>query len=258
LAHGEGVALELLDRFRLCRDQVEIEVPPQSATVLAFLAIKGRQVHRSVVAGTLWGDLPEARALADLRSALYRVRVAAVRAVGNVLELEPDVGVDLRAAMELARDLVRTPGPPARIEPIIDLLGRELLPDSDELWLEPARERYRHLRLRALETVARELTRAGRHVEAIEAAQVAVSVEPLSETAQAALICAFVAEGNEALALRQHEAFRRRLWHELRVRPVPFERFCKLDDRPEEPATPWQPVSVTPWRRTGDASVTRR
>jgi DNA-binding SARP family transcriptional activator len=253
------VALELLDRFRLRRGLVRVDVPLRSATVLAFLAIKGRQVHRSVVAGTLWGDLPEARALADLRSALYRIRVPAVRATGDVLELVPGVSVDLREAMDVARAIVRTPGLPARIEPVIDLLGRELLPDSDELWIEPARERYRHLRLRALETIARELTQAGRHAEAIEAAQVAVAIEPLSETAQAALICAFVAEGNEALALRQHEAFRRRLWRELRVRPVPFERFCALDVRRDDAAeSTWPAVAVAPWRRSGDASATRR
>lgn len=227
---GERVALELLDRFRVVWDRVEVDVPPQSATVLTFLAIQNRPVHRSVVAGTLWPDLPEHRALADLRSALYRIRVPVVHSSGTLLELRPEVRVDLREAMELARGLVRAAPAPERIEPIIDLLGRELLPDGDGVWIEPERERYRHLRMRALQAIAGRLTRAGRHAEAIEVAEVAVAIEPISETAQAALICAFVAEGNEALAVRQHETFRRRLWRELRLRPThSFDQLCPVD-----------------------------
>jgi DNA-binding SARP family transcriptional activator len=259
LPDGNGVVLELLDRFRLTRDRAEIIVPPQSATVLAFLALRDRPVHRSLVAGTLWGDLPERRALADLRSALYRIHAPTVRASGNMLELLPDVRLDLREAMALAREMARASDPPTRTEPIVELLGRELLPDSDGVWLEPARERYRSLRLRALVAVARRLTGAGRHAEAIEVAQVAVAIEPMSETAQAALICALVAEGNEALALRKHESFRRRLWRELRVHPVPFEQVCLVGaDRPDEDGATRGHVAVTPWRRTGDASATRR
>ena len=256
---GQGLALELLDRFRLVRDEVEVDVPPQSATVLAFLAIQNRPVHRSFVAGTLWGDLSEPRALADLRTSLYRVRAPAIRSIGTMLELRPEVRVDLHDAMDLARHVVRTPAPPGRIEPVVDVLARELLPDSDADWIEPTRERYRHLRLRALETVARRLSGAGRHAEAIEVAQVAVAIEPLSETAQTALICAFVAEGNGALALRQHETFRRRLWRELRVRPVPFERLCVVAGNGADREGDADPaVLVTAWRRSRDGSATRR
>ncbi|HEX8939194.1 MAG TPA: BTAD domain-containing putative transcriptional regulator [Candidatus Limnocylindrales bacterium] len=220
---GERATLELLDRFRLVHGRTDVDVPRQSATILAFLAVQNRPVHRSLVAGTLWADLPEHRALADLRSALYRIRVPVVRAVGDLLELRPGVRVDFHEAMELARALSRTTRPPDRVEPIVDLLARELLPDSDSVWIEPVRERYRHLRLRALETVARCLSGVGRHGEAIEVAQMATAIEPMSETAEAALILAFVAEGNEGLAIREHESFRRRLWRELRVRPRPFE-----------------------------------
>jgi len=142
-----------------------------------------------------------------------------VRATGESLELVPWLRVDLRDAIILARDLATTDRLPSSVERVIGVLGRELLPDWEQDWIEPEREHFRQLRLRALDALAERLTLAGRHAEAVEVAQTALIVEPLSETAERALIEAFVDEGNEALAVREYETFRRRLWHDLRLRP---------------------------------------
>jgi DNA-binding SARP family transcriptional activator len=215
--------LEILDRFRLRAGSTDVEVPPRSAMVLAYLAIRDRPVRRSVIADALWPTLSERRALASLRSAIYRLHAPApapiVLATGESLELAPGLRIDLREAIGLARDLATTSSLPADIGRIVRLLGRELLPDWEQDWIEPEREHYRQLRLRALDALSAELTRVGRHAEAVEVAQTALTVEPLSETAELALIRAFVVEGNEALAIREYEAFRRRLWHDLRLRP---------------------------------------
>jgi len=215
--------LEILDRFRLSAGTSDVEVPPRSAMVLAFLAIQDRPVRRSVLADALWPALSERRALASLRSAIYRLHAPApgliVVAKGASLELAPGLLIDLREAITLARNLATTAVIPADIGGIVQLLSRELLPDWEQDWIEPEREHFRQLRLRALDTLAAGLTRAGRHAEAVEVAQRALSVEPLSETAELALISAFVVEGNEALAIREYESFRRRLWHDLKLRP---------------------------------------
>jgi two-component SAPR family response regulator len=173
--------------------------------VLAYLAIRDRPVRRSVVADALWPAAAERRAI--------------VLASGETLELAPWLRVDLREAIILARDLATTDRLPASTERVVGVLGKELLPDWDQDWIEPEREHFRQLRLRALDALAERLTRAGRHAEAVEVAQTALAVEPLSETAERALITAFVDEGNEALAVREYETFRRRLWHDLRLRP---------------------------------------
>ena len=216
-----SMQLEILDRFRLRAGPSDVEVPPRSATVLAYLAIQDRPVRRTVVAYALWPTLPERRALASLRSAIYRLHAPGpiLLATGESLELAPGVLIDLREAMSLARDLATTATLPTGIGQIVRLLGRELLPDWEEGWIEPQREHFRQLRLRALDALSVRLTRAGRHAEAVEVAQTALAVEPLSESAERALIRAFVVEGNEALAVREYEAFRRRLWHDLRIRP---------------------------------------
>jgi DNA-binding SARP family transcriptional activator len=215
--------LEILDGFRLRAGNADVEIPPRSAMVLAYLAVRDRPVRRSVVADALWPTHSERRALASLRSSIYRLHARApapiVVTTGESLELARGIEIDLHEAMALARDLSTSTTVPDDIGRVIGLLGRELLPDWDQDWIEPEREHFRQLRVRALDAVAAGLTRLGRHAEAVDVAQTALAAEPLSETAEMALIRAFVVEGNEALAIREYESFRRRLWHDLRLRP---------------------------------------
>jgi DNA-binding SARP family transcriptional activator len=212
--------VELLDRFRLTWGETDVAVPPREVTLVAFVALHDRPIHRSTVAGTLWPLLSEQHALGALRSALHRIDAPIIASSGEYVALDGGVRVDLHEATEMARNLVRSDLLPDRIEPILDTLKRELLPDGDSLWIEPERERYRHLRLGALGALANRLTAVGRFTEAVEAAQLAVAVEPTSETAETALVGALVAEGNEGLAVREYQAFRLRLWRDLRIRPV--------------------------------------
>jgi DNA-binding SARP family transcriptional activator len=263
-----SVRLELLDRFTVSVAGSPVAMPPLASVVLTYLAVRMRPMHRTVIAATLWPALPERRALANLRTALYRMSVGVpiVRSTLHMVELDPHVSVDLREATAFARELIREPSVPERIEPALELLGRELLPDWGELWIEPERERFRQLRLHALEALSARLSGAGRHAEAVEVAQTAVSVEPASESAERALVGAFVAEGNGALALREIQSFRRRLWEDLRVRPsaelerlradlrarhVPAGAIRADDERGGGDAT------VTPRRRWDDVSATR-
>jgi DNA-binding SARP family transcriptional activator len=213
--------IRLLDTFGLTVGAREVDIPGSSQQVVALLASRDRPMHRSVVAGTLWPGRSESRALACLRSALHRLNARApiVRVAGNVLGLTAGVEVDFLEAQAVARDVVRDPVDADEAEPLVDLLGRELLPDWDAIWLEPTRQRHRVMRVRALEALSRALSTAGRHADAVDAARAAVAAEPDSETAEGALIAALVAEGNSALAIREFNHFRKRMWREFHVRP---------------------------------------
>jgi len=147
---ASGGRLELLDEFRLLWDSIEIKVAPGSAVVVAYLVARNRPVHRSVVAGTLWPALSDKRALASLRSALYRIPVPVVQGAGSMLRLSPELQIDIREAAELANEILGCRVPPTEIAEIIEVFSHELLPDSDAVWLEPLRQRHRSLRLRAL------------------------------------------------------------------------------------------------------------
>jgi DNA-binding SARP family transcriptional activator len=100
-------------------------------------------------------------------------------------------------------------------------LGRDVLPDWDDDWALLERERFRQIRLHALERRCDLLTARGRISEAIEAGLTVVAAEPLRESAHRALIRAHLAEGNRAEALRQFELYRRLMRDDLGLDPSP-------------------------------------
>jgi DNA-binding SARP family transcriptional activator len=81
------------------------------------------------------------------------------------------------------------------------------------------RERIRQRILHALEALSERLATAGRFADAIEAAILATSAEPLRESAQRALIKAHVAEGNLTEARRSYRAYHDLVHRELGVAP---------------------------------------
>ncbi|MBB5120349.1 AfsR/SARP family transcriptional regulator [Streptomyces eurocidicus] len=99
-------------------------------------------------------------------------------------------------------------------------LVHDLLPERLDEWVVVERERYRQIRLHALEALCRRLTELRDHASAIEAGLSAVSADPLRETAQRVLIEAHIAEGNLSEAVRQYRAYARLLRLELRVEPT--------------------------------------
>lgn len=214
------VRLNVLGSFRLEIDGRRVRLPVQSRRVLGFLAVGERPVTRATVAGRLWAEYPEKTAHARLRTALWRIRRLAEDSLlgyDDSLELDPTVDVDLHRARECARRLNE-----AEIDSFgaaIDLLRFDLLPSWDEDWLTMDRERLRQDRLHALERLGSELTRLGRHCEAIDSAMTAVAIEPLRESAQLTLLEAHLGEGNVSEALRQYHSYRELLLRELGIDP---------------------------------------
>jgi DNA-binding SARP family transcriptional activator len=81
------------------------------------------------------------------------------------------------------------------------------------------RERVRQRVLHALEALSGKLASIGRFADAVDTAILAVSAEPLRESAQRALIVAHVAEGNLVEAYRCYRSYCDLLHRELGVAP---------------------------------------
>ena len=204
--------------------------PARSAQrLLAYLAIRDIPLLRSHVAGTIWPDATDARAMGNLRSTLWRVRKLPGQLVvtsGEDVALAPGVAVDVRVLGALARDLVDRPGEPAvsladdRPAEVEALAGaNDLLADWSDDWLLVERERFRQLRLHALERLGGLLATAGRYGRAVEICLAAVSGEPLRESAHRRLIEVHLAEGNRVEALRQYDTYRQLMRDELGLGP---------------------------------------
>ena len=219
------VRLTLLGAFSLRQGAEEIVLPVSVQRLVALLALRDRPVSRTYLAGVLWPDCSAERSLADLRTALWRAHHAhtpIIAITGVCLGLRAEVQVDMRALMTFGRAAAHRPAASATAE-LVGIswwdLSEDLLPDWYDDWLADDRERARQLRLHALESLSAELSLRGHHVAAIQAALAAVGLEPLRETAHAALIRAHLAEGNRSEALRQFGRCRETLVAGLSVEP---------------------------------------
>lgn len=219
-----NMQLELLGSFGLHIDAEEVRLPMDAQRLVAFLALHDGPLLRQHVAGSLWAGSTERHAAGSLRTALWRVGHPTrplVEAADPHLRLSPHVAVDFRASEALAGRILDDAQELA--EPEIDdgLLTSALLPDWTEDWVLVQREYHTQLRLRALETLCRRLTEMGRFGRAVQLGIAAVSVEPLRESAQRALIAAHLAEGNRAAAAERYDSFRKLLHRELELEPSP-------------------------------------
>lgn len=212
-------------------------LPHGSQRLLAFLALREHAQTRESIAGTLWPEATEEHAHASLRSALSRlsrIERRVVRATSHELQLADGVSVDLREARLLAHRLLTTGGSlDADLNDYaISLLSSELLPDWYDDWAVVEAEEWRQLRLHSLDALAERLTVSGRFADATSAALAAVRAEPLRETAHAALIRIYLAEGNRAEALDAYEHYRALLQEELGLAPTPAMRALIRDQQP--------------------------
>jgi DNA-binding SARP family transcriptional activator len=224
-AHGPQLRLGLLKGFELFHGGALVGLPLSAQRLIAFLALRDRSLLRVHVATILWPDSTEERSVANLRTALWRIRYegcAAVQATASHLRLSPSVTVDYQLSAARARRLLDTSGQPDLEELDESYFVEDLLPDWYDEWVVIERERFRQLRLYALEAAAERLVAAGRSGRAIQAALMAVSEEPLRESAQRVLVRAHLARGNQGEAIMQYRRYRKALFEELQVTPSPL------------------------------------
>lgn len=223
--HSEPAELRLtlLGGFGLHVDGEAVEVAPAGQRVLALLALSGGASPRTRLAGGLWPDSADDRALANLRSAMWRMPEdvrSHIERHGSRVQFGTGWSIDFAVSVAAAEHLMAEPldvdceRPPDRA-----MFAQDLLPYWDCAWVEARRERHRQLRLHALEALAKAQLRCGRPLDAVDTALQAVADEPLRESAQLLLLQAHLAAGNRAAVVRQYDAFRALLEAELNVEP---------------------------------------
>ena len=212
------VSIRLLDTFALAVDGVLVQVPAGAQRLVAALALQGR-TGRSRLAGMLWPETTEQRALASLRTGIWRVNQAApglIVAGRGVVELGLGPDVDVARLIASSRGLLD--GRLAEEGTDADLAG-ELLADWDDEWLAQERERLRQLRLHVLEARALRLSERGCFGLALEQALAALRSDELRESAHRVVIAIHLAEGNVVEARRAFERCRHTLRSELGIEP---------------------------------------
>ena len=225
-----AIRLSLLRGFGLQVNDQPLHVIPSAQRLLAFLGLREGPVSRAHVAGILWPDTPTHRANANLRSSIWRAHRAGrylIVVSPQQIALGTHVTVDVRTATMRAHSLLDTGthSDEATLSAHTRLdLSADLLPDWYDEWVLLERERFRQLRLHALEAMCERLTAEGRYGEAVDAGLAAVRAEPLRESAHRVVMYAHLAEGNQSEAMRHYEQYRYLLLEELAVEPSPALR----------------------------------
>jgi DNA-binding SARP family transcriptional activator len=216
--------VHLLGRFGVTVDGREVHIPSGAARLIAFLALHNGAVDRSYAASWLWLDTTEARAHANLRSCLWRLRrceITLVTCTECCLRLAAGVEVDLDETQDVAFRLVHAGEDvdPAAVDP--ERLSTVLLPGWPDDFVVMRRERLRQLCLHALERLAQRLHEEGATTRALEVAQMTVAAEPLRESAHRLVIGLQIEGGNVASAVHQFSLLRDLLHEELGRAPSP-------------------------------------
>ena len=212
------IRVVLLGGFRIFADGRDIPLPEGPQRLVAVLALGGR-TSRSRLAGTLWPEADEQRALARLRTGIWRVNQAVphlLAATGTYVELDPRADVDVHRLAAGWRAVLA--GGAAPVDLPADGPSR-LLPDWDEEWLVTERERLHQMHLHTLEALAGRLARDGRFGLAVEVALTALRGDPTRESAYRTLMSVHLAEGNVSEARRAYRRCAQVLERELGVAP---------------------------------------
>ena len=214
------VRLLLLGGFRLLHDGRPVVVPRGLQRGLALIGLR-RGATRAMLAGLLWPEVSEERALSSLRTALWRLRrdpFCPVVTVGDTVRLHPVVDLDVDELTRIAAR-VNQGGDPRPAGAVLAAGRHDLLPGWYDDWVLVERERLRRLRLHLLDELARAHLRAGEHGEALQAALEAMAADPLRETPHRLVVETHLAEGNAYEALHAFSGYRDLLLRELQLEP---------------------------------------
>ncbi|MCI4065817.1 transcriptional regulator [Micromonospora sp. R77] len=247
------VSLHLLGGFRLTHDETPVVVPRGLQRVIALIGLRPGAT-RSHLAGLLWPETAEERALSSLRTALWRLRqdpYCPLVTDGDTVRLGPRVAVDIDELVQTAAR-VRTGDVPDTTGAALAAGRHDLLPGWYDDWVLLERERLRQLRLHMLEQLAGNHLAAGRHGQALEAALEAMAAEPLRETPHRLVVRIHLAEGNAFEAVHAFYVYRDLLLRELRLEPSPAmcalldETLAPIRHATRPPATPRRPAATPP------------
>ena len=218
--YGE-LKLDMLGTWRLRRNGAALHVATRQQRLIAALALKGPHL-RSYLVGLLWPEYPDSKALESLRVSVHLISRQVPGLLvneGRMLSLRDRVDVDLQRVRLQIRALGQGEYGPGTTSLLHDLRDAQLLPGWYEDWVMIEQTRLQQERLRAFTDISTASLALGDMGTAEAAAEAALAVEPLYETAVTLLIRAEMGQGNPAAALRAYERYRRQLKEDMGLPP---------------------------------------
>lgn len=221
--------LTLLGGWSFDAGGIAVPLHARERRLVALLALDGPQPRRHL-AGRLWPDATDDRALGSLRASVWQIRHAVPGLLDisdHVLGLARVVEVDLHRFAEAVAAVLLDRAPPSA-ELLRALQTPDLLPGWYDDWVIAARERQHLQRSEALDLLAASALDDGQPGLAADAAGFAVRAEPLREQSRRLLVRSHLALGNTATAVQIYRDYARLSADELGV--APSREFATLID----------------------------
>ncbi len=210
--HARTLKLRLFGTFQACLG--EKPLPPLRSRkgdwLLALLVLRGSAVSRLWLAGTLWPESEESRALLYLRRELTYIRKAlgeeSDRIVSTGRSLHLDLaGVDCDVA-QFDAAIVRADE--SSLDLAVSVYCGTLLEGCYEEWVTLERSSREQAYLNALERLAESAALRGDSSVAVSRLRAVVAVDPLRESTQRALMKALADIGDSAAAIQVYRDLR--------------------------------------------------
>lgn len=209
----------VLGSFTLTAHGAAVPLGVDARRLVAYLAVHPRPQRRGALAADLWPGMAAQSALRLLDEAVLAVDVPGLLTTDaqGALALGTEVDVDLAAGMRLLRVL---PDVAPADDLDLALLGADILPGWTAAWIAVERERYRQLRLHAVEERSQRLATIGRADEAVALGRHAVRSAPSRDSARRALIEALLAQGDIAGAVAEYDEYQELLRSSVGAAPA--------------------------------------
>jgi predicted ATPase/DNA-binding SARP family transcriptional activator len=229
--------IQLLGDLQIAYDGTQVKGvnTARLQSLLAYLLIhRQASQSRQQLAFLFWPDTVEAKARANLRFFLHRLRRALPDAdrfiqideTSVVWRADAPFTLDVavfedaleKAKQEMGEAAVRA------LESAVSLYRGDLLPTCYDDWILPERERLRQLYLAALARLIQEMESQGEYRAAISRAQQLLRYDPLHEETYRQLMRLHAKNGDHVGALRAFHTCAAVLERELAVEPSPATR----------------------------------
>lgn len=260
-----GVNISLLGGFQMEVGQQTISrlESRKVESLLAFLVFYQDRPHpREVLVGMFWPDMPEAKAKANLRRALYVIRKALgdhkddILTASNQVQFDPDSNVWLDTqAFEQFLDQAKSASELEKLnhlEQAVGLYHGPLMDGYYDDWLMKEQQRLSDAYLNVLEQLGEGQADLGQYEKAIESCQQLIAVQPAHEPAYRQKMRCHYHLGQQQQALQTYHACKLTLqqWN-MQVSPETqglYEQILKHDVPPAARVTPNNlPQQLTPF-----------
>ncbi len=225
----------------------------RSQALLAYLVLHRHTPQSRVrIACQLWPESTDAQARANLRKELSCLRRALSNAEellwvdGNTLQWSSQANsildvAEFETAVKAAEQATEREVIQANLQQAIELYRGDLLPDRDDEWVLPERERLQQLAMRALERLVTLLEAQQDYQTALTYAQQMLRVDALNEATYGVLMRLHWLNGDRANALQVYHQCMTLLREELGVDPSLttrklYEQMLMEEETPNHPS----------------------